>query len=83
MCGKVCVGLAVEFVREGFKELGVCGLSLGCRCGLRGSCRVGESVEDSGVVLDEDFCNGLCCSVVLIQAAECVFEVAVFHDSEG
>lgn len=80
---KFCVGLAVEVVREGFKELVVDCLALGYGCCLRCSCGVGQGVEDSGVVLDEDCGYGLCCFVVLVQAAEGVFEVAVFHNPES
>lgn len=83
MGGDVGVGLAVEVIREGFKELVVDCLSLGYGRCLWCSCGVGQGVEDSGVVLDEDCGYGLCCFVVLIQAAEGVFEVAVFHNPEG
>lgn len=82
MGGDVGVGLAVEVVREGFKELVVDCLALGYGRSLWCSCGVGQSVEDSGVVLDEDCCYGLCCFVVLVQAAEGVFKVAVFHNPE-
>lgn len=83
MGGDVGVGLAVEVVREGFKEFVVDCLALGYGCCLRCSCGVGQGVEDSGVVLDEDCGYGLCCFVVLVQAAEGVFEVAVFHNPES
>ena len=83
MGGDVGVGLAVEVIREGFKELVVDCLSLGYGRCLWCSCGVGQGVEDSGVVLDEDCGYGLCCFVVLVQAAEGVFEVAVFHNPES
>lgn len=83
MGGDVGVGLAVEVVREGLKELVVDGMSLGYGRCLRRSCGVRQSVEDSCVVLDEDVGYGLSCVVVFIEAAECIFEVAVFHDPEG
>ncbi len=83
MGGDVGVGLAVEVVREGFKELVVDCLALGYGRSLWCSCGVGQGVEDSGVVLDEDVGYGLGCVVVFIKAAEGFFEVAVFHDSEG
>lgn len=80
---KFCVGLAVEVVGQCVEELEVDGLSLGYGRCLWGSCGVGQGVEDSCVVLDEDVGYGLGCVVVFIKAAEGFFEVAVFHDSEG
>ena len=80
---KFCVGLAVEVVWQGVKELEVDGLSLGYGRCLRRSCSVRQSVEDSCVVLDEDVSYGLSCLVVFIEAAEGFFEVAVFHNPEG
>lgn len=80
---KFCVGLAVEVVWQGVKELEVDGLTLGYGGRLRCSCGVGQGVEDSCVVLDEDVGYGLGCVVVFIEAAEGVFKVAVFHDPEG
>ena len=80
---KFCVGLAVEVVWQGVKELHVDGLTLGYGRCLWGSCGVGQGVEDSCVVLDEDVGYGLSCVVVFIEAAEGFFEVAVFHDPEG
>ena len=59
------------------------GLTLSYGGCLWGSCGVGQGVEDSCVVLDEDVGYGLGCVVVFIEAAECIFEVAVFHDPEG
>ena len=80
--GEVGVGLAVEVVWQGLKELQVDGLTLGYGGRLWGSCGVGQGVEDSCVVLDEDVGYGLGCVVVFIEAAKGVFEVAVFHDPE-
>ena len=83
MGSEFCVGLAVEVVRQGVKELEVDGLSLGYGRCLRRSCGVRQCVEDSGVVLDEDVGYGLSCVVVFIETAEGFFKVAVFHDPEG
>ena len=80
---KFCVGLAVEVVWQGFKELEADGLSLGYGRCLGCWAGASEGVEDSCVVLNEDVGYGFGCVVVFIEAAECIFEVAVFHDPEG